>query len=81
MGFFKALIFSNKLFFKFSTKASRKISIGEVINNIPVKFNTDGEILPLTFLRSRIPVRIDQKVGNFWNAPPKCGSVSVVYSF
>lgn len=78
MGFFLKSLFSlNKLFFKLSTTASRKVSIGEFINNTAVQFNADGEILPLVFPRSRIPVRFDQKVANFWSAPPMCGSVSV----
>lgn len=60
-----------------STTASRKVSIGEFINNTAVKFNVDGEILPLVFPRSRIPVRFDREVVNFWSAPLMCGSVSV----
>lgn len=61
-----------------STTASRKVSIGEFINNTAVQFNVGGEILPLVFPRSRIPVRFDQKMANFWSAPPTVwGSVSV----
>lgn len=60
-----------------STTANRKVSIGEFINNTAVKFNVDGEILPSVFPRSRIPVQFDQKVTNFWSAPPTCVSVSV----
>lgn len=57
--------------------ASRKINIGEFINNVAVTFNLDGEILPLIFPGSRIPIGFD-KVLSFWNASPKCGPASVV---
>lgn len=41
----------------------------------------DGEILPLTFPRSRISVAFDKKKAvTFWSAPLKCGPRSVVYS-
>ena len=59
--------------------ASRKVNIGEFINNVAVTFNLDGEILPLIFPGSRIPIRFDKAL-SFWNAPPECGPASVVYS-